>query len=166
MADVRVTINFKPLFEMGYSENDAGRLLNQYKQDSPQKIEYDKRNGIWCLSPTYDLHCYLNYIKYLNLHYSEWKAYGYLDLGLVPILICPSFMADEMNEQVGTLAKSWTCPVYSMKSTSFLQSGYNGMTNDVWVRREDLAQMLGVPLKQATTSKFLEAALNLMGEAV
>lgn len=145
-----VTINFEPV-----PEKEASRVLKQYKEDGAL-IAFDKRNGITCINPTLDVKCYKNYINCLNMYYNNWLSYGYLDLGLVPVLIAPSFMSDELNESVGTIAKAWPFSIYTMRPTSFLQTSYRGATKDVWIKKEDMAKLINVPIEKASLSTFLK----------
>lgn len=150
----RITINFEPLAKFGLSEADGPRILKEYKEKDAI-VAFDKRNSIICINPTLDVQCYLNYIMYLDSHYSEWVGCGYMDMGLVPILMCPSFMADTIQQQVYAIAQKWDCSIYALRAVSFLNRGYVGATKDIWVKKEDLAKILKVPVEQATLKNLL-----------
>lgn len=155
----RVTVNFKDLIEFGLSNDDAGAYLKKAKDDG-RTIAYDSRNGIYCIDPTCDIYCYKNYINYLNMYFKDWKNFGYLDLGLVPILILPSFMTDAVMKDIGEIAKTWQFNLHMLPPTSFLQRGYIG-GKDLWVKRDDLAKyILHCEPEKATLSYFLDKVLE------
>lgn len=157
---MRITDNFKPILS-GDNEVESKAFLTRCRQEGvPYK--YDKRNGIWCLNPTEDIVMYRNYIEYLNSCYSDWVNYGYLDAGLVPLLMGPSFVADNLNSQVMEIAKVWRVPLHPMKAVSFLNKGYVGGTKDIWVKKEDLARVLGVSEEKATLSYLLNEIVRKM----
>lgn len=157
---IRVTENF---IDLNLNEEEANNFMKEVVE-SGVYFETDKRNGIYCIRPTNDLVCYKNYIDYLNSYYSDWKSYGYLDLGLVPILLAPSFMADSLNTQINELVKSWKIPLIQMPPVSFLRRGCLNATKDVWVKKTDLAKLLNVSEEEATLSTLLNGMMRRLDQ--
>lgn len=151
----RLTVNFREELTRGLSDSQVDRVIKEAKE-SGRVVLLDTRNSIYCLDPTMDIECYKNYIDYLNAHYNEWRSYGYMDMGLVPITLEPSFLKSWWEGTRYKLPMLLNCPVYSLRAVSFLNNGYVGSTKDSWVRRCDLAVSLGVPEEKATLSTLLE----------
>lgn len=141
------TINFKPIQSDIVIPDDATK-------------KYDLRNGIVCISPTMDLECYYNYIQFLNLYQSDWKSLGYLDMGMIPLVMLPSFFPEELKEILSTAATSQGIKVYAMPPVSNLKGAYRGTVSDVWVYREDLAKVLNVRYQEATLSRWLREIMK------
>ena len=123
----------------------------------------DLRNGIVCVKPTMDLQCYYNYIKYLNLRQADWKSYGYLDMGMIPLVMLPSFFSEEVREILSAMALQLGIRVYAMPPVSNLRGTYRGTVSDVWVFREDLAKALGVKYQEATLTRWLKEIMKFEG---
>ena len=152
----RVTLNFQALREM--SDAEADDLLKRCK-DSGRPYEYDRRNGIYCIEPTRDIICYKNYLDYLNSCYNEWKSYGYFDMGMIPLIMAPSFMQDAMNSALMAIVENWKIQVFSMRPVSLLGGTYIG-SKDAWVRRRDFAMATGMDVNTASLSDYLNRILS------
>ena len=124
------TINFQP-------------IIGEVDLTDARKV-YDIRNGIVCYNPTMDLTCYYNYISYLNTQQDQWRNFGYLDMGMVPLAMLPSFFPEEIKEVLSNAARVKGITVHSMPPVSNLRGSYRGTVNDVWIFREELAEALGV----------------------
>lgn len=168
MADrLRVTVNFKSLSSIGRNEEEARKILSAAQADKAnRKVIYDYRNGVYCIMPVeptesfegeFVLQLYTNYINYLNECSSEWVSSGYLDMGLIPISIAPSFIGTKVDEILLPIVKGWDCKIYWLPATSFLNYNYGSRSKDIWIKKEDFARILNVPMEQARLSTFLNA---------
>lgn len=123
------------------------------------KIDY--RNGIECINPTMDLTCYINYIEYLNARSSDWKTFAYLDLGMMPLVMAPSFMHEQMKDVFVETIKTLNIPCYEMPAVSMLNgTRVRDITSDIWVFKEDIGKLLGIPETKVTFSKFMEKIMQ------
>ena len=115
----------------------------------------DERNGIICINPTVDIPCYINYLELLNGCISEWKSFGYLDLGMMPVSMGPSFMQNTLNEVLLKLASNLDLTCYQMPAVSQLYSTCKLAGSDVWVFREDAARVMGVSSDKLQAVDFI-----------
>lgn len=142
--------------------------LEDYDYKFPEKCEgefIDYRNGITCINPTCDLECYLNYIELLNSKRDEWKNYGYLDLGMVPILMAPSFMQAALLDSVNKLANAYKLPIYWMPPVTLLQDKCRIQTQDIWAFRSDIARIAGYKSEdEVSTAKLIRWVINKVGK--
>lgn len=152
-----VTKNFKRI--IGSNGQALGESALKEAKEQGAKIQFDVRNGIYCIEPTFDLLTYYNYLVLLNSEYSNWKNYGYLDAGLVPYLMAPSFMQEILVGNMGPLIDGKKVDKYALKPVSFLCNGYVGGSKDIWIKKSDLAEIIGCPIEQASMTKFLEMRL-------
>lgn len=120
----------------------------------------DTRNGIICVEPSVDLQCYINYIDYLNLYRNEWASYGYLDLGMMPLAMAPSFMHGAISASISSIANKLNIPVYSMPPVSVFLRKCNIGENDIWVFKRDIAAIMKVDGSQVSLTKFLRWCMN------
>lgn len=137
------TINFQP-------------IAKGTKLPDDMRVAVDFRNGIYCANPTLDIDCYINYIDYLNMSQEDWVSYGYLDLGMVPLVMLPSFFPQDVKDILSTAAQQVGIKVFPMPPVSHLKGSYKGTTSDVWVFREDLAEVLGCSYMDATLTNWLK----------
>ena len=128
----------------------------------PDNLEYayDRRNGIICYRPTLDFKCYYNYIQYLNLNKDAWVSNGYLDMGMMPLVMLPSFFPDKIKDLISKTLRAQGIKVYAMSPVSNLKGTYRGVTSDIWVFRKDLAKVLNVREKEATLSNWLRMVMR------
>lgn len=123
----------------------------------------DRRNGIVCIGPTLDLECYYNYVVYLNANRKDWKNYGYLDLGMIPIAMAPvisNFHNNIATTMLGFMRKM-KVECYSMPAVSLLYETSVLKENDLWVFREDLARALGWDEHQVSLERLLREVIKL-----
>ena len=153
-----VTKNFVMLANTNNPREFVGSLRDM---DPDINVQFDTRNGIICIDPTYDLECIANYYDFLTSVNGDWISAGYLDLGLVPIFMQPSFMPD-MENYLQDINSKLGAQCYVLRPVSFMRSSYLG-PNDIWVKREDfrayLSEILGQELteEQAKPSLWLRA---------
>ena len=132
-----ITENFVP---MTYKGNPYD-FIRSLKENNPNiVIATDRRNEIVCVNPTYDYLCLANYYDFLNSISDQWVTAGYLDLGLVPLFMNPSFMGS-LEDQVEEIRNAFGISIYSLRPCSFMKSGHIG-PNDIWVKREDFRDYL------------------------
>lgn len=158
----RVTINFVPANVS--SDAEADDLLRRCRENGRPYV-FDRRNGIYCIEPTLDAKCYLNYLDYLNANYKDWRSFGYFDLGMIPLFIAPSFMQESLMNELEVIVSAWKIPIYTMRACSFLGTSYFGV-KDSWVMRSDFEAATGVPADKASMSMFLRNAILQSGGTV
>lgn len=115
----------------------------------------DYRNGFICVNPTPDLECYINYIELLNLHRDKWKSVGYLDLGMMPIAMLPSFLPNSIKEALVNIMNTYNIPCYNMPPVSVMNSVCKLPEDDIWVFKSDVSAVTGIPENQLTLERFL-----------
>lgn len=129
------------------------------KEDVPvgARAIRDDRNGIYCYMEGDDyLQLYENYIELLNRHRKEWKNVGYLDLGMMPLVMAPSFMQESIVDYFCELTRTLNIPVYSMPPVSLLFEKCRITTNDIWVFKEDIKKVMGLAEDRAVSfSEFM-----------
>lgn len=138
----RVTKNFYETLTAG---NSAKSWMDWKKRVRDEKITMvlDKRNNIYCVSPTYGYDMYYFYITYLNSCKKYWVNNGYLDMGMVPYIMWPSFMEQsEAMEQMKSVAIKAGVDLIDVPSMSFLKSSYRQALKDSWIFREDLHKIM------------------------
>lgn len=120
----------------------------------------DVRNNIICHRPTMDWECYENYIKYLNSQKFRWVNNGYLDLGMVPLAMAPSFMQAQVVDVMQNFARRIGVTSYLMPPVSLLLDKVQKLGSDLWVFKSDLAASLRIPEEKATLLTVLEVVKN------
>jgi len=87
---------------------------------------------------------YINYLEYLDHFKNDWKTFGYLDLGYVPLAMAPWGLMAPIRLYALELCKMYSIEHITCKPVKFLQGGYM-MTDeeDIWVKREDLIRTSG-----------------------
>lgn len=134
-----------------YDRKVADELRGEYR---------DVRNGIVVVDPTFDFECYKNYIDLLNLKKDKWRNNGYLDLGMMPIAMAPSFMQQYIADMMLMLMAKHKVPCHVMPPVSLLGDKCNLPQDDIWVFKEDLAKAFGMNKDRLTLSKFIEEVCN------
>ena len=128
-----------------------------YKYNPKYEMDVkDIRNGIICYAPSLDLECYLNYIDLLNMQRDKWKTLGYLDLGMIPIWMAPSFMQTE--GMLTTLQKTmsmYNIPCHLMPPVSLLMGRQMLSVPDLWAFRNDVAKGLSIPENELTVERMI-----------
>ena len=145
-----ITKNFESTFDESGNPYTL-TYMEQYKA-SGGTVYRDQRNNIFCMAPSMDLQCYINYLVFLNSQRENWKEANlhYLDAGLVPYIMAPSFMHDILVQNTGNLIDGRKVEKFFLKPVSFLCNGYVGGSKDVWIKKTDLAEILGVPVDKAS----------------
>lgn len=87
--------------------------------------------------------CYINYLEYLDYFKDEWKIFGYLDLGYVPLAMGPGGLIDIVRLYGLELCKMYSIEHVGCNPIKFLQGGYMQNEEDIWVKREDLIRVSG-----------------------
>lgn len=129
-----------------------------YRYAYPKECERtfrDLRNGIDCINPSADLECYFNYLQLLNAHTDQWRSVGYLDKGMMPLVMGPSFMHEGlMNLVMGQISNLEIQP-YRLKPVTLLYEDRKLPFEDIWVFREDAAKLMGISNGKVTAEQFL-----------
>ena len=132
-----------------------------YKKVPGCEGEYkDIRNGIVCVAPTFDIECYLNYIEFLNLHRDKWKSFGYLDLGMMPLAMAPSFMQTQIKTPLTEAMRRAKIPVYSMPPVSVMYERSTMPESDIWVFKEDVAKAFGMDKNKVTLERLIRRCME------
>jgi len=142
-----LTYNFLPA-----SEERAKKADVKYR---------DQRNGITCANPSLDIECYINYIDLLNLHRDKWVNYGYLDLGMMPLAMAPSFMQGVVSQAMSTVANKLGIPIYSMPAVSLFFERCSVGENDIWVFKKDIAQVMKTDESKVSLGGFLRWSYDI-----
>lgn len=129
---------------------DEGR-----KPTDDDKLEKDVRNGIVCYNPTYDIPCYVNYLNLLNDYRDRWRNFGYLDLGMMPLDMAPSFMQGAVSEAMSQIANLFRIPIYKMPAVSLMYDKPMLVGDDIWAFKADVAKVMGKTEHEVTLSNFL-----------
>lgn len=143
-----ITRNFKEIVKPG-----------TYTEDTPKV--YDSRNGIWCYEPTNDMTTYINYIELLNGirngvgGVGGWKSFGYLDLGMMPLAMAPSFLQQTIFDGMAKIANQFNLPVYMLPPVTLLQDKCKLPQSDIWVFKSDVAKLFGKNESEVCFMNFL-----------
>ena len=130
--------------------------LSNYDYSYPAAVEgsfTDYRNGIVCKNPSLNLECYLNYLQLLNDSKERWKSNGYLHLGMMPVVMAPSFMQRKFTDLICDRLNAFDIKYYSMPPVSLFYENCKIPERDIWVFREDAAKLMGV--NNTTAEQFL-----------
>lgn len=118
----------------------------------------DARNGVQCEDPTLDMECYYNYLYYLNSQRGLWKNFGYLDVGMMPVAMGPSFMQSGLITVIPQVMDKVGIKCYRMKPVSLLFDKCNLPIEDLWVFREDVGKYMGT--EAVTVERFLRRCFD------
>lgn len=103
----------------------------------------ESRNGVICTNPSLDLECYINYLDLLDNHKDIWKNNGYLHLGMMPVVMAPSFMQRKFTELICAKLNELGARYYSMPPISLFYEVCKLDEPDIWMFREDAAKLIG-----------------------
>lgn len=136
-------------------------LIDQYVDGVDTVKLTDKRNYIECYgfdaSKDKVIDLYINYIRLLNGMKNQWKSWGYLDFGLVPVVMAPSFIHTAIKETIVDRLGLLGIEFHLLPSMSFLTGEMNNVVGDtdVWVSREVISEVMDIPVNQVTVEKFI-----------
>lgn len=120
----------------------------------------DIRNGIVCVAPTFDLECYLNYIQLLNLHRDKWKSFGYLDLGMMPLVMAPSFMQTMIKPVLLEAMRELKVDCWPLPPVSVMYESSRMPEEDIWVFKKDVARALNMDEDKVTLERLLRRIMG------
>ena len=139
--------------------------LDEQKYKTDEKMIYatlkDKRNGISTTNIIPGLQCYMNYLDLLLMLRDKWISTGYLDLGMIPIIVGPSFMHEALVSSILPIIQMNKLKVYAMPGTSFMLRDTMKSSTDYWAFRDDVAQFLGCDASKVTTRAVLEKIMGV-----
>ena len=129
-----------------------------YAYETPYKGEYrDLRSGFVCKDPTGDLQCYINYIDLLNEERQNWNNYAYLDFGLMPLVMLPTFLMhnSQIEDALVKMVRNLNVTCYSLPASSVMYKSVNLPKNDIWVEKAEIARVLNCDVHEASLSRLL-----------
>lgn len=130
---------------------------NYYCDEAFNKVFTDKRNGFEVKRPTMDMRCYLNYLQLLNSMRNKWVNFGYMDIGLIPLLIAPSFMQHTYLPNVISVCSNNNIPYIILPAVSFMRSRCEKVSDDLWIKRRFVMDYCGCStMYSASTIQFIE----------
>lgn len=135
--------------------------IENYTYDYPSQAAgtfKDLRNGILCTNPSLNLECYLNYIQLLDGLKDLWKNNGYLHMGMMPVVMGPSFMHNRLVQLISARLNELGITYYSMPPVSLLYDICRMDEQDIWMFREDAAKFVGK--SNVTAIEFLRRCLT------
>lgn len=136
---------------------------NKYKSD-PNMIRStlkDKRNGISTTNLIPGMQAYINYLDLLLMLRDKWISTGYLDLGMVPIIVAPSFMHEALITSLLPVIQAQELKVIPMPGTSFMLNNSMVETTDYWTFREDAAEYLDCEPGEVKTKNIISKLLGV-----
>lgn len=116
---------------------------------------HDSRNGIDTTNIIPGLQCYVNYLDLLVMLRDKWISVGYLDLGMVPVIMGPSFMHEPLVTTLLPIIQSKGLKVMPMPGTSFMLGNSMVGSTEYWAFREDAAEFLGCHPDKVRTRDIL-----------
>jgi hypothetical protein len=142
--------------------------LNEEKYKKHPQMIYstlkDKRNGISTSHLIPGMQCYINYMDLLVLLRDKWISTGYLDLGMIPVIVGPSFMHEVLTTALLPSIKSQGLKVVPMPGSSFMLHNSMIGTTDYWAFRTDAADFLGCSPERVTTKAIISKLIGVVLE--
>lgn len=117
----------------------------------------DTRNSIMCTNPALNMQCYINYIELLDGMRDMWKNHGYLHMGMMPVVMGPSFMHRQLLDVIGARLNEIGLIYYSVPPVSLMHDVCKIEDHDIWMFREDAAEYMG--RSNTTAVEFLRRIL-------
>lgn len=120
----------------------------------------DRRNNILCLEPTFDWDCWINYINLLNSVRDKWVNTSYIDMGMVPLLMAPTFMNESMVKPVYNIVNQCGIRVYPTNPIPLMVEKTRSQTKDLWAFKSDVARVIGIPENKLSVIDFIRWCKN------
>ncbi len=128
---------------------------------SIKRVLVDSRNNIETNFLIPGVQSYLNYLNLLMLMRDKWYSTAYLDLGMIPIIVAPSFMQEALVNSILPNFSKTGLNIYPLPSSSFLsRNGYKGVA-EYWAFRSDLAEYLNCDPLEVTTKKVMSDVMGV-----
>ena len=115
----------------------------------------DLRNGIICKNPSLDFECYFNYLEFLNKKRDNWRSFGYFDIGMMPVVMAPSFMQEVYLDIYASILSKLNLKTYRMKPVTLIYEARKLPFEDVWVFRKEAAELMGKDSGRVSAIEFL-----------
>lgn len=115
----------------------------------------DKRNGISTTNLIPGMQAYINYLELLIMLRDKWISTAYLDLGMIPIIVGPSFMHEVLVNNLLPIIQSHNLKVYGMPGSSFMLNDTMKGTTEYWAFREDVANYLNCSPDKVNTKAVI-----------
>lgn len=118
------------------------------------RVMRDERTGVstYTRGPKYiDLFTILNYMMMIDRDKANWTNYGYLDLGLIPLVIEPQISENNFKSRILPVALEAGLDVRELPGMSMTRDYVKGLGKELWVTRESANSYLGTEDNRATT---------------
>lgn len=140
-----LTLNFKELQVV--DATDVKALQNwkaEMAQHGHEVITYDRRNFIYCASPTGDFRMLQNYYELLNSLSSQWVNYDLFDQGYLPYVYWPSFRTDREGiiDLMVKVANEADCEIIERPASSLFTKNKVAGLREYWIHREQLMKLM------------------------
>jgi hypothetical protein len=90
----------------------------------------------------------------------KWKSFGYLDMGMMPLAMGPSFLQKELVDVWLKIAQDVNLRVHLMPPTSMFYADCRLPVKDVWAFKEDVARCFGFNPTSLSVADLLRKVLN------
>lgn len=124
----------------------------------------DKRNGISTTNLIPGMQAYANYLDLLLMLRDKWISTGYLDLGMIPVIVAPSFMHEALITSLLPIIQAQGLKVIPMPGSSFMLNNSMAETTDYWAFREDAAEYLGCRPDEVKTKDIISKLTGVVLE--
>lgn len=148
--------------DAGYYHEDFSLIMKRKEKPQIQKVK-DSRTGFTTVDTYYDYISYYNYLRTINKYHTLWDNYGYLDLGLIPIIYPPSVNHTVVVDFYKPKCISAGLHLIELQSTSFFKQQYNG-SNDYWITRKEAGELLGADPLKVKSEDVLRKVVSLYNE--
>lgn len=121
----------------------------------------DTRNGFRTIDLVPGIESYLNYLDLLMKYRNRWVNVGYLDLGMIPIIMGPSFLHKSLVEIYTNKLTEAGLKLIPVPAVSFMyQTPTLKNITDYWAFRDDVSMLLAKAPKDVRTKDVFEKVLG------
>lgn len=117
---------------------------------------YDKRTGITCSCIRPDFELYHRYVQLLMNYRNEWNTASFLDYGLIPLIMAPSFMQNFYADLYSKRIAASGINIIKLPAISFFTGKEIYDIEDYWVSREESSRFTCIPADKVRTIDVLK----------